>query len=82
MEKKMNNNKTLLVEFVEKYTNIENERKLLGEDRKLLISDYKDKLDVKAVQAAMRIVKMRASLDISDTEFDNMLLALDRITTV
>jgi len=78
----MNNNKTLLVEFVEKYTNIENERKLLGEDRKLLISDYKDKLDVKAVQAAMRIVKMRASLDISDTEFDNMLLALDRITTV
>lgn len=78
----MNNNKTLLAEFVEKYTNIENERKLLGEDRKLLISDYKDKLDVKAVQAAMRIVKMRATLDISDTEFDNMLLALDRIVMV
>jgi uncharacterized protein (UPF0335 family) len=81
MEKKMNN-KTLLAEFVEKYTNIENERKLLGEDRKLLISDYKDKLDVKAVQAAMRIVKMRATLDISDAEFDNMLHALDRITMI
>ena len=64
----MNNNKTLLAEFVEKYTNIENERKLLGEDRKLLISDYKDKLDVKAVQAAMRIVKMRATLDIPGNE--------------
>ncbi|MBC8409130.1 MAG: hypothetical protein H8E12_10475 [Rhodobacteraceae bacterium] len=74
--------KTLLTEFVEKYVGIENERKLLGEDRKILIADYKDKLDVKAVQAAMRIVKMRSTLDISDDEFDNMLLALDRITVV
>lgn len=75
-------NKTLLAEFVEKYVSIENERKLLGEDRKILVADYKDKLDVKAVQAAMRIVKMRSTLDISDDEFDNMLLALDRIVMV
>ena len=78
MENQQEEKKTVLSEFIEKYIKIENEQKLLAEDRKYLIADYKDKLDVKAVQAAMRIVRMRSKLDMSDDEFDNMLLALER----
>jgi uncharacterized protein (UPF0335 family) len=70
--------KTVLAEFIEKWIRIENEVKLLAEDRKELISDYKDKLDVKAVQAALRIVKMKARLDVSDEELENIVSALER----
>jgi uncharacterized protein (UPF0335 family) len=69
---------TVLAEFIEKWIRIENEVKLLAEDRKELISDYKDKLDVKAVQAALRIVKMKARLDVSDEELENIVSALER----
>ncbi len=73
---------TVLAEFVEKYIRIENEQKILAEDRKILIADYKEKLDVKAVQAAMRIVKMKSRLDISDEELENMVSALERRVTI
>ena len=74
--------KTVLAEFVEKYIRIENEQKILAEDRKILLADYKDKLDIRAVQAAMRIVKMKSRLDISDEELDNIVSALERHVTV
>ena len=70
--------KTVLAEFIEKWIRIENEVKLLAEERKELVSDYKDKLDVKAVQAALRIVKMKARLDVSDEELENIVSALER----
>jgi len=66
-----------LKEFVEKLLLVENERKLLVEDRKVLIAEYKDKLDVKAVQAAMRIVKIKSQLDTSDDELENIVSALE-----
>ena len=70
--------KTVLAEFIEKWIRIENEVKLLAEERKELVSDYKDKLDIKAVQAALRIVKMKARLDVSDEELENIVSALER----
>jgi len=70
--------KTVLSEFVEKWVTIENEQKLLVEDKKLLVIDYKDKLDVKAVQAAMRLVKVKARLEMSDEEFDSIVHSLER----
>ena len=70
--------KTVLAEFVEAWVRIENEQKLLAEERKILVADYKDKLDVKAVQAALRIVKMKARLDVSDEELENIVSALER----
>ena len=73
----MEKNKTLLMEFVEKYLVIENEQKMLSEDKKDLVSEYKDKLDVKAVQAAMRIIKMKSKLDISDAELENIMSSLE-----
>ena len=68
--------KTIVRELVEKISQIDNEIKLLQTDRKEVIDDYKDKLDVKAFKAAMRIVKVRDSVD-DQTELDNILLVLD-----
>ena len=65
-------NSETVKELVERLTRIESEQKLLSEDRKHLIAEYKDKLDVKAVQAAIRVAKIRAKLDTSDQEFDNI----------
>ena len=68
--------KTVVCELVEKISQIDNEIKLLQTDRKEVIDDYKDKLDIKAFKAAMRIVKLRESVD-DKIELDNILLVLD-----
>lgn len=68
--------KTVVCELVEKISQIDNEIKLLQTDRKEVIDDYKDKLDIKAFKAAMRIVKLREGVD-DKTELDNILLVLD-----
>ena len=69
----MKMNSETVKELVERLTRIESEQKLLAEDRKHLIAEYKDKLDVKAVQAAIRVAKIKAKLDTSDQEFDNIM---------
>ena len=70
--------KTVLAEFVEKWLLIEAEQRVLAEDKKMLVSEFKDKLDVKTVQTAMRLVKMKAKLDVSDDEFDTVVNSLER----
>ena len=70
-------NSETVKELVERLTRIESEQKLLAEDRKHLIAEYKDKLDVKAVQAAIRVAKIRAKLDTSDQEFDNIMTTVN-----
>jgi len=69
---------TVIEEFIEKLFALENEQKLLSEDRKLLIADYKGKLDVKAVQAAIRIAKIKSKVDSSDEELHNMVNTVER----
>ena len=59
--------KIVVKEFVEKVMAFEAEKKELSEAEKELYTDYKDKLDVKAVKAALRIAKIRSKLD-SDVE--------------
>ena len=54
-------------------TALENEAKLLSEDRKLLIEEYKDKLDMKAVQAAIKIAKIKAKLGDSEGYMEQIL---------
>lgn len=79
-------NSETVKELVERLTRIESEQKLLTEDKKHLIAEYKDKLDVKAVQAAIRVAKIMAKLDTSDQEFDNIMstvngsLSLDNVS--
>jgi|TARA_Y100000593_G_C4282836_1_gene323686 uncharacterized protein (UPF0335 family) len=65
-----------VVEFVERLTRIENEKKLLEEDKKILVNDFKSKLDVKAVQAAIRIAKIRARLGDTEAVLDEVLPAV------
>lgn len=62
-------------ELVEKLGTIENEIKLLQEDRKTLLDEYKEKLDIKAFKGALRIVKIRAAVDTD--EMESMLESID-----
>lgn len=48
-------------EYVSRLDKIENEIKLLREDRKDLDAEFKEQLDLKAVKAALRILKIRAN---------------------
>ena len=63
-------------ELVEKITQIDNEIKLLQDDRKATLEEYKDKLDLKAFKAALRIVKLRENVD--NTELENILEVLEK----
>jgi len=50
-------------EFIEKVIAFDAEKKELAAAEKELYDDYKDKLDVKAFRAAVRIAKIRAKFD-------------------
>lgn len=71
--------KTLVEEFIEKLTRIENEISLLVDDRKALMEEYKDKLDLKALKAAMRIVKIKSKLGDSEPECESYIDQIDGI---
>jgi uncharacterized protein (UPF0335 family) len=68
--------RTLVKEFVGKIESIDNEIELLKNDRKELIEEYKDKLDMKTLQAALRVVKIQQGIAHRDT-FDLFLEALE-----
>ena len=68
-------NKQTVAELVERLTKVNNEIKLLQEDRRELLADYKEKLDIKAFKAAMRITKMREEVD--EAQLDNILLVME-----
>jgi len=71
-----------VIELVEHLIRIENERKLLQEELKDICDQYKDKLDVKAVKAALRIAKIKASLGDSAPEADRILETVESKITV
>jgi uncharacterized protein (UPF0335 family) len=58
-------------ELVEKLTSVENELKLLQDDRRELLLEYKDKIDMKAFRAAWSIAKRREG--VNEIELDNIL---------
>ena len=57
----------LVNEFVEKVRSVEYEIDDLKERQKELVDEYKDKLDVKTLQAAMRAVKIKKKVQGRDT---------------
>ena len=61
-------------ELVEKLQTVENELKLLQEDRRDLFDEYKEKIDIKAFKAAWAIAKRREN--VNEIELDNILDAL------
>lgn len=73
--------RALVKEFVGKIESIDNEIELLKNDRKELIEDYKDKLDMKTLQAALRVVKIQQGVAHRDT-YDLFLEALEEEPTL
>lgn len=66
----------LVEEFVKKYEHIENEIATLVEARKDLMDEYKEKLDLKTLKAALRVVKIKKGVEHQDT-FDSFMTVLD-----
>lgn len=68
--------RTLVKEFVTKIEAVDNEIELLKGDRKEIIEEYSTKLDLKVLQAAMKVVKIQQNVSHKDT-FDLFLEVLD-----
>tara|TARA_Y100000593_G_scaffold72843_1_gene133819 strand:+ start:180 stop:413 length:234 start_codon:yes stop_codon:yes gene_type:complete len=68
----------IVEELVEKLLRIENEKKLLQEEQRVLFTDYKDQLDIKAIKAAIQIAKIKSKLGDSETEMENMLYTVEK----
>ena len=63
----------------ERYTRIENEIKLLQDDKKQLLTEFKDRIDPKAFQSALRSAKIKAKLKANEVEdFDQILEILEK----
>lgn len=68
--------KQLTEEFIKRLNTIENEIDTLVEARKDLFDEYKEKLDVKTLKAAMRVAKIKRGVEHKHT-FDCFLEVLD-----
>jgi len=63
----------------ERYSRIENEIKLLQDDKKQLLAEFKDRIDPKAFQSALRSAKIKAKLKANEVEdFDQILEILEK----
>ena len=70
-------------ELLEKYISIENEIKILQEDKKDLLDKYKNKIDPKAFSSALRAAKIAAKVKPQDKqEFDQALGVLEDILAI
>jgi len=66
-------------DLLKRYINIEHEVKLLQEDKKHLLAEYKDKVDPKAFQAALRSARIRAKLRPEEVQdFDQSLMCIEK----
>ena len=73
----MENKDDVVLELVTRILEIENEIKLLNEDKRLLLDEYKNKVDLKAFRAALRIAKIRSKLGDSEIMLDQY---MDEVT--
>jgi uncharacterized protein (UPF0335 family) len=73
--------RTLVKEFITKIEAIDNEIELLKGDRKEVIEEYQNKLDMKTLQAALRVVKIQQSVSHKDT-YDLFIEALTEATAL
>ena len=65
-------------DLFEKYVRIEHEIKLLQDDKKELLSGFKDKVDPKVFQSALRAAKSKTKLNAgARQEFDNVMLQIE-----
>ena len=59
--------RALVKEFIGKVESVENEIELLKTDRKELIEEYSEKLDMKTLTAALRVIKIQKGVQHKDT---------------
>jgi hypothetical protein len=66
-------------ELFERYVSIENEIKLLQEDKKQLLAEFKNRVGPKAFQSALRSARIRAKLNPADVQdFDQALHLIEQ----
>jgi uncharacterized protein (UPF0335 family) len=53
----------LITEFMTRVNNVDNEIEQLKEDRKELVEEYSDRLDMKTLQAALRVLKIQRGVE-------------------
>ena len=63
----LNELKRVMREFMTRLTNIDSEIKGLKESRKDLIDEFSEKLDVKMLNTAIKVVEIEANIDRKDT---------------
>lgn len=68
--------KTLVKEFITKIESVDNEVSLLKEDRKELIEEYAEKLDMKTLTMALKVIKIQKGVQHRDT-YDLFMSALE-----
>ena len=70
---------TDISELLKKYTTIESEIKLLQDDKKQLLAEFKDKVDPKAFQAALKTAKIMSKVKPAEKQdFDQALFVLEK----
>lgn len=67
----------LVKEFVSRVENIDNEISLLKEDRKSVIEEYSDRIDMKTLNSVLRVLKIESTVAHKDT-YDNFYEALQK----
>lgn len=68
-------------EFMSRVSNVDNEIELLKEDRKELIAEFSEKLDIKTLTAALKVLKIQQGVQHRDT-YDLFLAVLEDPSTV
>lgn len=63
----VNSLRKLVKEFMDRVSNIDNEILQLKEDRKELIEEYSEKLDMKTLNAALKVLKIQQGVQHKDT---------------
>ena len=74
--------KEAILELAERFIDIENEIKLLQDDKKQLCNEYKERLDVKTFKAALQIAKIKLRLGDSEASLGDMLSEIEKKITV
>jgi hypothetical protein len=67
--------RAVVTEFMERASNIDNEIEQLKEDRKELVEEYSEKLDMSTLQAALKVLKIQRGIQHKDT-YDLFIAAL------
>lgn len=59
--------KKVVQEFIKRLQVVDNEIDTLKEDRKTLLEEFSEKLDVRTLQIAMKVARLQTSVDHKDT---------------